>query len=459
MRSRRLMIRLVPHLTTFCLLASAMAWQAVAPRQFDDSFDNLTKALVAEHSVPVISSASSSSGAHVIAELLPRDVNPFSLIGVTWQSGMPSNAEIDVRWRSDGEWSEWTDLHQQLVPMEDAEGRPGTEAQWVGSADAVAVRVSSETPSAKPVDLQVATVSPGRSPDVTRVAAAQPAIILRAQWGAVAQTECAQPIYGSTTMGAIVHHTAGSNTYTAAQSAAIVRATQLYHMNSRGWCDIGYNFLVDQYGQIFEGRAGGIDRQVRGAHAGNAAVNELTMGVAMMGTFESVAPSEAMKTSVVNLIAWRFSRYGTPATGSYALGGLTLQRIDAHRNVVSTACPGALANAWIPAPGGLRERVVPLAVAAPPPPAGPTGVYTAAANRKRVVLAWNPVNGARRYKVRLSLGPSMIRTRAETQARGTSAKLSNLKRGRTYYAQVRALNKKGKPIGPWSLTVATATAP
>ena len=66
---------------------------------------------------------------------------------------------------------------------------------------------------------------------------------------------------------AVVHHTAGSNSYTAAQSAAIVRAIELYHVKGNGWNDIGYNFLVDKYGQVFEGRIGGIERNVVGAHA------------------------------------------------------------------------------------------------------------------------------------------------------------------------------------------------
>ena len=106
-----------------------------------------------------------------------------------------------------------------------------------------------------------------------------------------------RPIYGPTTKGAVIHHTAGSNSYSKADSASIVRATQAYHMNSRNWCDIGYNFLVDKYGQIFEGRAGGIDKPVRAAHSGNGPVNEQTMGVSLMGTFSSTAPTSAMKSA------------------------------------------------------------------------------------------------------------------------------------------------------------------
>ncbi len=138
----------------------------------------------------------------------------------------------------------------------------------------------------------------------------------------------------------MIHHTAGSNSYSASQSASIVKATQAYHMKSRNWCDIGYNFLVDKYGQIFEGRAGGTTKPVRAAHSGNLEVNKETMGVSLMGTFSSATPSAAMKSAVVDLVAWRFAQYNLPAKGTYSLGGKTLNRIAGHRNVVSTVVSG-----------------------------------------------------------------------------------------------------------------------
>ena len=111
-----------------------------------------------------------------IAELPPRPVDPYSLLGVTWASGMPASAEVEVQWHGHDGWSDWTDLHQDLVPGEG--GRPGTESQWVDWADQVAVRVTNPTP-ADPVDIQVATINPGRDAGRAPASASPPDIILR----------------------------------------------------------------------------------------------------------------------------------------------------------------------------------------------------------------------------------------------------------------------------------------
>ena len=93
------------------------------------------------------------------------------------------------------------------------------------------------------------------------------------------------PSYAPAIRFAVVHHTAGTNDYSPAQAAAILRGIELYHVKSNGWNDIGYNFLVDRYGTVYEGRAGGVDRNVIGAHA--LGFNTGSVGVAVMGTFTS----------------------------------------------------------------------------------------------------------------------------------------------------------------------------
>ena len=307
-----------------------------------------------------------------------RRIDDFGLVGVTWTRGFDdTDMTVQVRLRTDGAWADWEEL--EVESDEGEGGRDGTEPLWVGSADGVAVRVTSPT-GERPSGLAVATIDPGSTPStsttaspafyeggadsaVTQVAdgapayTPKPAIISRSSWGAKKNTYCDSPRTGNETRGVVVHHTAGSNSYSASQSAGIVRATQAYHMKGRDWCDIGYNFLVDKYGRIFEGRVGGVDRAVRGAHAGDKSVNTYTMGVSMMGTYTSSAPSAATKDAMVKLIGWRLGTTFHPATGKYKVGSYSLNRIAGHRNVVGTACPGNAAYAWLSASGGLRDRV------------------------------------------------------------------------------------------------------
>ena len=318
--------------------------------------------------------------ADLVAQLPARRTDDFGLVGVTWTRGFDDKGmTVQVRLRTDGAWSDWEELD---VESDEGEGgRDGTEPLWAGSADGVAVRVTSPT-GERPSGLSVATIDPGTTPAASAGTTAsnafydaaaddavtpvddgapaytpKPTIISRSAWGAKKNTYCDAPRTGNETRGVIVHHTAGSNSYTKSQSAGIVRAVQAYHMNGRDWCDIGYNFLVDRYGQIFEGRNGGVDRPVRGAHAGNKTVNTYTMGVSMMGTFTSTQPTAATKDAMVKLIGWRLGTTFHPAKGRYGIGSFTLNRIAGHRNIVSTACPGAAAYTWLSASGGLRDRV------------------------------------------------------------------------------------------------------
>ena len=133
--------------------------------------------------------------------------------------------------------------------------------------------------------------------------AGSPKIFMRRGWNANEAIRRGVPAYASSVQFAVVHHTAGSNTYSASQSAAIVRAIEVYHVQGNGWNDIGYNFLVDQYGQVFEGRFGGVERNVIGAHA--EGFNTGSVGVAMLGTYGTTTPPAVARTALANLLAWR----------------------------------------------------------------------------------------------------------------------------------------------------------
>src|SRR6185312_2726608 len=109
----------------------------------------------------------------------------------------------------------------------------------------------------------------------------------------------AKPLVVAADKLAIVHHTAGTNAYTRAQAPAIVRGIEVYHVKGNGWNDIGYNFLVDRFGNVYEGRRGGIDKNVVGAHA--EGFNTGSIGVALIGNFQAATPPKPMQQALVKL--------------------------------------------------------------------------------------------------------------------------------------------------------------
>ena len=129
-----------------------------------------------------------------------------------------------------------------------------------------------------------------------------------------------------------------------------------YHTRTLGWCDIAYNALVDKYGQVFEGRAGGIDKPVEGSHTGG--FNRNTWGVAMLGDFDDVPPTDIQLRTVGRLLGWRLGLDRVDPRGTVHLastGGsytkfragddITLPTIFTHRDVGITDCPGNAAYA------------------------------------------------------------------------------------------------------------------
>ena len=157
---------------------------------------------------------------------------------------------------------------------------------------------------------------------------------------------------------AVVHHTAGANSYTPAQAAAIVRGIEVYHVQGNGWNDIGYNFLVDRFGTVYEGRAGGITRNVIGAHS--EGFNSGTVGIALIGNFTNAVPPRAMQDALVKLLAWRLDvAHVDPLSRVVYLSGgnakfkagrsVTLRAISGHRDTGPSECPGNDAYALLPA--------------------------------------------------------------------------------------------------------------
>jgi uncharacterized protein with LGFP repeats len=257
-------------------------------------------------------------------------------------------------------------------PLRTSEGSsdevPGAEApaaDEVPAAELPAAELpAADTPAAEVTtadDLSAVLIDPGTSVDDANLKFEAlpnggPQVVTRAAWGADEDMRCDEPTIDDEITAGTVHHTAGRNDYTEEESAGIVRAIYKYHAQTLGWCDIGYQALVDRFGRVFEGRYGGMTRNVQGAHAGG--FNENTVGVAMMGTFEEEAPPQVQLDATGKFLGWRLKLAGLDPLGhqthysegtsfsKYPQGeAVDLPNIFAHRDVGSTDCPGDAAYA------------------------------------------------------------------------------------------------------------------
>jgi N-acetylmuramoyl-L-alanine amidase-like protein len=278
-----------------------------------------------------------------LAGLAPSRTEPFSMVGVTWnRSRNKLQGSVKVRTRSAATqaWSAWRTLDAH--PHDKADGpttREGTPGLWVGPSNGVQVRVKSGT---LPSGLRAELVDPGTT--VQPMAAPRPFIIPRADWGANEKLVKEPPEYDTAVRAAFIHHTATGNRYTCAESAAVIRSVFLYHVRSNGWNDIGYNFLVDKCGTVFEGRAGGTARPVHGAHT--LGFNTDTTGIALLGTHTATTPTHAALRGAGRTAAWKLGLTGVGPTGKVELTQepsqlkKTFKKISGHRDGVATECPG-----------------------------------------------------------------------------------------------------------------------
>lgn len=364
------------------------------------SFDSGTNVLVDD---PAIATQGDGTGgtARTVKEFT-RD-EEFSQFALTWYGERDIAAFVRAE-MPDGSWSPWYDMDPQDSGYINPDGINGTEliyhepthkvqvstanVDYFGAEEGTEVDLpdteaptaeapapAAEAPSdAAPAPVNYDEIKPvaesttglnavfidgnaeegGIAPVQYSDAYGMPKVVSRAGWGA-GNKNCSKD-YAEPVTAITIHHTAGSNNYTKAQSAAQMRGYWNYHANTLGWCDIGYHALVDKYGTIYEGRAGGMNRGVIGAHAGG--FNSNTWAISMMGNYTSTTPSQAMLKSVGDLAGWRASVAGFDPLGSnthYSEGSSytfvpygqakTLPNIFAHRDVGTTTCPGDAAYA------------------------------------------------------------------------------------------------------------------
>ncbi|MSY58925.1 MAG: hypothetical protein F2663_00560 [Actinobacteria bacterium] len=298
-----------------------------------------------------------------------RDV-PLGARSLQSVSGPPSFDMLAVHWRgkgsvsfrtrsADGRWSAWQIADADTGPDPGSpESHPGWNdgtLAWVGPSTQAAFRTSGKVRALK---AYYVSSKPRRTTARTLAVAGSPAIVARSAWAADTKIVTTKPALSPTIRLAIVHHTASTNAYTPAQSAAIVRGIQLYHVQGNHWNDIGYNFLVDRFGTIYEGRGGGIEQNVIGAHS--LGFNKDTVGIALIGDFDGAAPTDAMRQALVKLLAWRLdvAHLDPLATTTYVSGGnlkfargtkVTLAVISGHRDTYLTDCPGKEMSTLLPA--------------------------------------------------------------------------------------------------------------
>lgn len=288
---------------------------------------------------------------------------PFSMVGLTWTGERDVVAYVRSE-RADGSWSEWYEMdHADSVPTSPTFGtepiyvEPTTRIQVsTGNVDLLeGGRTESDAPTTAR-DIEAVFLDGGEglsenaiTPVAETYAEGMPNVISRAAWGAGYNSN---PTYTEPVTAATVHHTAGSNNYTEAQAPGIVRGIWDYHANQLGWGDVGYNAMVDKFGNIYEGRTGGLDRGVQGAHVGG--FNQNTWGVSMLGNYQQVKPTPAALQAMGEIIGWKAAVAGFDPNGRdyhvaefnfggsrYAAGqGAYFPNINAHRDFHFNACPG-----------------------------------------------------------------------------------------------------------------------
>jgi len=311
----------------------------------------------------------------------------FTMVGLTCRPpARRGGVVVRLRTSRDGvAWSSW--YAASLEVANDASSRRPQafiEALWTGPGRYVQVEARAAVGGAPgPVrlkDVHLVTINSTEDADagaavvgvLRRVACAvagldlappvramttRPEIVTRAQWGADESLRSGTPSYADVQM-AFVHHTDSGNSYTRAQAPAIVRGVYYYHTRSLHWSDVGYNFLIDRYGTIFEGRYGGVAKGAIGAQV--LGFNTGSTGVSIIGTFSSATPPAAAVTALERLLAWKLDVHHVDplGTGTLTCGygqkfqtgeRVTFPAIAGHRQANYTDCPGGKLYALLPA--------------------------------------------------------------------------------------------------------------
>jgi flagellar hook assembly protein FlgD len=275
----------------------------------------------------------------------------FNMVAVHWRG---TGTVFYRTHRIGGGWTAWLAGDADTGPDRQSAERARTSGwyngipDWTGASDRIQFRTRGTVRRLRAYYLwSRVKVTPLRTVAMTT----QPQIVPRFGWAANEAIVRAKPQIAAQLRFAIVHHTVNTNAYSRAQAPAIVRGIEMYHVKGNGWNDIGYNFLIDRYGTVYEGRGGGIDKNLIGAHS--EGFNTGSVGVALIGTYDSGGPTPAQKQALVKLLAWRldvahvdplsFVAFRSLGNSKFPRGApLTLRAISGHRDTYFTSCPGTV---------------------------------------------------------------------------------------------------------------------
>ncbi|MER5684619.1 peptidoglycan recognition protein [Streptomyces sp. NPDC002205] len=378
------------------------------------------------------------------------------------ETGIPADPSS-----SDSPSADPTATSEPTPTATESDTAPASETPTVTPSETA---TDSPSPTASDSSSPSASTSPSATlPPAPPSTVPKPPITSRAGWGADESISPEAPEYNDTVKAVFVHHTAGTNDYSCADSAAIVRSVYAYHVQSNGWKDIGYNFLVDKCGTIFEGRKGGVDRPVLGAHT--YGFNRESTGISVLGTYTDTAAPSAVTTSVARIAAWKLGQYkGDPAGSTMLTAGATgsnlagtkftagtqysFKQISGHRDGFATECPGTKLYGQLPAIRSLAAGpVTGLAIKSM---TGATLSGTSYYSKSAITVGWSastPSVFISKYELLVD-GKSV----ATTAGTATSAK-ATLGAG-THTVQVRATHQSGKTATSTASTViADQTAP
>lgn len=294
----------------------------------------------------------------------PITTDHFSYVAVSSPSPIASARlpHVLLRTRTASSWSQWSALHADSHgpdggTAEARNSRAATQLQAVEESDALELALASTVDM--PLDLSVHLIQPAvgslslREPATEATDPTKPTILTRADWEADETIrEPGDPLYGQI-RGAFVHHTADPNSYSANDVPGIIQSIYVYHVETNKWRDIGYNFIIDRFGRIWEGRYGGIDEPVVGAHT--RGYNSSSFGVAVIGNYMSKTPESTVLRAYQRLIAWKFSLHEVKPLSIVGYPSQQpLPAISGHRDAGATLCPGDQLYDAIPA---LRREV------------------------------------------------------------------------------------------------------